>query len=342
MIESPTREEWARLYQAADQVKQIAPWEWLEEDDLFAIQDPESGEAHFISVMGALGEHISIAVYLGIPGLTGFWTAHQSDRFDSPEEILDVPHLQATFTDRKLLAPEDRAVVKQLRLKFRGQHAWPMFRSYRPGYWPWLLEAHEARLLTHALEQVAQVAPRVRDDDDLLIPNDDDDCYLLRVREETGTAHRWVDRTLTVTLPEFAPISAPVDRQLFQQFNSLPANLPLLEVDFFLFPAPFGEQGQRPQSAYCLMMVDGKNGLVLASELLTAAPTLQEMYASLPSVMLQSLLKHSIRPRHVRLRHPTLYYMLQSPARELRFTLEQCLELPALDPAKSSMFDHFA
>jgi hypothetical protein len=135
---SPTLQEWRKLYEAAIQIKQLAPWERMSEDMLFGVQDPETGEIGFVSIMGALGEHFAVAVYIGAKGLQGFWIAHSGDEnpFIPAEVILETFHLQASFEDRNMLRKDDRDIIKQLGLKFRGRNEWPMFRSYRPGFVP--------------------------------------------------------------------------------------------------------------------------------------------------------------------------------------------------------------
>jgi len=65
---SPTLNEWRKLYQAAIRIKEIAPWEWMTETDIFGVQDPETDEISFVSIMGMLGEHLSLAVYRGGEG----------------------------------------------------------------------------------------------------------------------------------------------------------------------------------------------------------------------------------------------------------------------------------
>jgi len=44
----------------------------MEETDLIGIENPETGEIGFISVMGSIGEYESVAVYLGAEGFYGF------------------------------------------------------------------------------------------------------------------------------------------------------------------------------------------------------------------------------------------------------------------------------
>ena len=56
---TPTLEEWHKLYDALSRVKELAPWEFMVEIDVFGVQNPETDEVGFVSVMGALGEHYS-------------------------------------------------------------------------------------------------------------------------------------------------------------------------------------------------------------------------------------------------------------------------------------------
>ena len=84
-----------------------------------------------------------------------------ADVMRATDRLLEIPNLQASFENREVLEGEDRGIIRQLGLKFRGRNAWPMFRSYRPGFFPWLIDSHEAELLTCALEQVLVVAPRL-------------------------------------------------------------------------------------------------------------------------------------------------------------------------------------
>ena len=39
-IASPSIEEWRRLYDVARDFKQIAPWEWMRDSDMFSVQNP--------------------------------------------------------------------------------------------------------------------------------------------------------------------------------------------------------------------------------------------------------------------------------------------------------------
>jgi hypothetical protein len=62
----PDAEEFKILCKLARYIQQQTPWEFMEEKDVFGVQDPDTGDLGFVSVMGALGEYTAIAVYRGV------------------------------------------------------------------------------------------------------------------------------------------------------------------------------------------------------------------------------------------------------------------------------------
>lgn len=144
----------------------------MQEDEVFGLRDPESGDLGFVSVMGILGEHPAVAVYLGPRALAEFLDLHRAPPDvlnEYPEYLLEIPQLQASFEDRADLENWDRQLLRNLNRKFRGRNAWPRFQSFRPGFMPWQLEPEEVRFLTLALEQLEDVAPRLHKNQGLLI-----------------------------------------------------------------------------------------------------------------------------------------------------------------------------
>lgn len=247
--ESVTNEEWRKLYEAAIDVKKLAPWEWMTETDVFGVQNPETDELGFVSVMGLLGEHFAISLYLGAEGLYAFWDFEDMGPLGSPEGLLEIPQIQASFEDRTELDAKDRRVIKDLGLKFRGRKAWPMFRSYRPGFFPWFQEPEEVRFLAIALHQLLDVAPRFQEDQLLLELEDED--YLVRVPCQEGDTLVWEDQIIEVPPPEPSAIPIEMDLQVLEEIEHLPRTDHRFEMDLFMFPAPIGEKGVRPFSPIC-------------------------------------------------------------------------------------------
>jgi len=209
MDTQPSLEEWRRLYEAAIAFKEARPWEWMTEAHLFGVRNPETKEIGYGSIMGMRGEHFALAVYLGSEGLDGFWRMETLQEPD-PAFLLEIPLLQASFEDRRELRRQDLQVIKSLGLKFRGRKAWPLFRSYVPGYFPWFLTAEEARFLTLALQQALEVALRVREDPTLL-DSLQEGLYLVRTPERRGEALAWKDEWMRPPPPEARPSPPPVE-----------------------------------------------------------------------------------------------------------------------------------
>jgi len=147
----------------------------------------------FDYVMGNLGEHYALGVYLGAEGLATYLQI-QSGVFEPPDisALLIQKCLMASYEDREFLEQPDRALIKELGLKFRGRNAWPLFRSYRPGYHPWFVTNTEARFLTIALVQAVDVALRLKHDPQLLTPPRKGH-YLVRVSEQRADGLHWSD-----------------------------------------------------------------------------------------------------------------------------------------------------
>lgn len=95
--------EWRRLYAVAGQAKALAPWEWMLEDDIFGVRNPETGELGFVSIMGNLGEHLAVAVYLGAEALYRFWEIQEAGEMIAPQFMFETAQLQASFEDREHL-----------------------------------------------------------------------------------------------------------------------------------------------------------------------------------------------------------------------------------------------
>jgi len=171
---------WNRLYEFMDQIKKMAPWTWMYEDDFFGVEDPETGEMGYISVMGSLGDHFSICAYLGQEGISRFLSIEREEVKPSVEQILETPQLQASFENRDMLNEKDMQIIRKLGRSYRGHMNWPMFRAFHPGHFPWFLNPWEQRFMMHVLEQTIDVTKRFKEDEDLIYPGDDTE-YLARV-----------------------------------------------------------------------------------------------------------------------------------------------------------------
>lgn len=335
--DSPSVETWQQLFAGAIRLKEMAPWQWTEETDLFGVQDPDNDEIGFVSIMGMAGEHYALALYRGTEGLDGFWSMQQEAPYIPPELFLNVPQLQISFEDRDLLEKRDRDLIKQLGLKFRGRGEWPLFRSYRRGYAPWHIEADEARFLVLALEQAMEVLDRYREDPALLEEFTGDE-YLIRVPRQRNGQLTWVDEIRPISPPEPQPIAVTMDVAQLEQLKQKDRVALNLQIDLVWMPTIIREtRDSRPYYPYLLLLVDAEQGFVLANEMFSPFPTLEAMWSKIPGVVVERLNRLGFIPAQITVSSELMWELMNLLAGELRFELDAAPVLPALEDAVENL-----
>ncbi len=333
---------WTRLFAAADRITEIAPWEWMFEDEMFGVQDPVSGEINYVSVMGHLGEHYSIAVYLGDEAANDILSLMGDPYAADPERILETRQLQLSYEDRNQLEQNDRDLIKSMGLKYRGRNAWPMFRSYRAGYIPWRLDEEEAELLATVLEQAIQVIERYADDDDLLFADEEEgetegEHYLVRVPAVTATGLTWQDEFKLLKPTPAQVLDIGISKEALRRAEKLPRKKGTLEVDFFMVPTPIGTRGERAQLPYMLLVVDAKSGMVFGADMVEVTGTVLDTMVQLPEMLTITLLRLGYVPSEIHTKSTRLAQILSGWANLIKTPVQNRPRLPSLEMAKEGM-----
>lgn len=330
----PSLEEWRELYQAAVTFRDAAPWRWMWDSAVFGVQDPESGQIGYCCVMGRLGEHFALAVYPGSEGLATLWAMREFGpraEQDPLAAMVIQECLMASFEDREMLDKPDLDVIKALGLKFRGRGAWPQFRGYRPGYFPWYLTPPEARFLTIGLRQALDVALRFRDNPALLPDAEPDPRgqYLVRVPEKQGKEWVWKD---TVQRP--APLRQaqasppPLDEARLQSLRALPASRGALQMDYFFTEGTIQEKkGERPWYAQVVLTADANSGHILGTNL--ARP--DAVPATLVKQLLEVIAGTQARPDRIEVVREEARLALSPAAQRLGLHVIRVRRLPMID-----------
>jgi len=314
-------------------VKEMAPWEWMMEDQVFGVQHPDTGELGFVSVMGNLGEHLAIALYLGAEGLYGLFTMEECEEEDIAWVLYTIPQLQLSFGNRDCVDTRERKLMDALNLKFRGRQSWPKFRSFQPGCLPWYLEASEAGFLLVALEQLLDVAPRLLHDDGFL-EMEDEETFLVRVGSHQNGDVLWEDREMRVAPPEIV-LRALWDSELLNKLAALPRVGNRLEVDFFLMPTPIQEsQALRPYLPHCLFIVEQESGLIMGQDMLDPFPSLNNMREKAPLRFADILVRLEVLPEVLYVRAGWFADFLAALFRDVPCNVIPSKRLRSLDTAK--------
>jgi hypothetical protein len=166
------KEKWLSLYETAQSYKELAPWKWMGDAQVFGVEHPTEKTLHFCVVFGRGGIVYGLNVYKGVAGLDSYLGILEASPFDNP--LFSQRAIALAFEDRKNLTKEDYQHIKKLGLKFRGKNSWTQFLDYTPGYHPWVMAEEDIDTMKMAMEQTMEVAKMVKADPDLI-----EDDYLL-------------------------------------------------------------------------------------------------------------------------------------------------------------------
>lgn len=328
----PTEQEWRALYEAAGRYKKLAPWDWMLDRHIFGVRNPETGEVGYCCVMGNAGAHFALGVYLGDEGLRGHARIQSGERFANPAEAMAAQHcLMASFEDRELIDKVDYAQIKALGLRFRGAAAWPQFRIYTPGYFPWYIDGAEDRFLTLCLDQSCGVAERFADNPRLLASRRDGKL-LVRERADEG----WADALHAPDRsPPPLPPPPPVDELRLQRLKGAKlGRAGSWETARFYLPQPSQDvPGERPYFPTTLLFVDGKSGMILPPKL--ARP--DSWRADYQGHLLDLIEQTQATPAELAVRDEETRDLLAPIAQPLGIKLHLARRLPALDMAERSL-----
>jgi len=232
----PTIQQWTDLHEAAQRIKALAPWEHLRDEDFITIQLPGRDEPVYCSVIGAGGKCFGIGIYPGNEALT-----RRLRMIHAPEGEPSFVHMfmqtcvNCYFGDREELSNEERALLKELGVKYRGRGQWIYFRSHREGYDAQPLSKKEAALTIDILQNLYMVLR----------------AYLegrIKVDFEKGeTLLRWRDKKkkdlwycAAVPWPDefsFAVETYEIDNENFlAEMNAIKKTKQVLELDWIYFP----------------------------------------------------------------------------------------------------------
>ncbi|MHC1742213.1 MAG: hypothetical protein AB9873_04160 [Syntrophobacteraceae bacterium] len=334
-------EEWRALYDEAIAFLKLAPWEWVDDTDLFGVQDPESGEIAWCSVMGGLGQFYALGAYLGSEGLDTYLRIASREATEE-EALFQSKMLMASFEDRNSVDAEDRKIIKQLGLKLRGRNGWVVFRRHDPGYFPWYVDRDDVRLLTIVLQQAIVVA-RQAADDPFHILSEEEGAYLVRVPVRGPEGISWGDecvRPETAARKSQKPaVGLSFDQVRTQRLKgTIPKGDSTVEMALVPFPMPIREKDERPCFPMVFIVLDHENGLALETEMFP----MPAMVTALPELVLAFLEKSQSLPQRILIEDGTLHELLKPIGKALGITLKKERKLPHVSEIKADLLMHLA
>ncbi|MDD4117192.1 MAG: hypothetical protein PHI39_03150 [Kiritimatiellae bacterium] len=334
-ISKPT---WQKLYNLAFQIRKLAPWDWMEETDLFAFQPSGAKEPAFISVMGAIGQHHAVGIYPSLRSLNQFWEMQFTpEEFRRPELLLETRQVQVSFEKAAVLDAEEKKLIKDLGYAPRGAHAWPCFQSFHPGCSPWFIDSNDATLLCLGMERLLDFAPRFDENPDLLPEHIGPDMPI-PVQMQVGSASDSGWQGTYRTFP-YEPLSLQLEVPThdLDALGKQPPQSLILEVDVSILSAQIGKLGERPRLPYLLIVAESNSGFAYGVDLMSVQATIEDMWAEVPGRLLAILLRHQLRPATILVRNIWMRDLLWIFRDKLGVNIEMVPDLPAIEEIQGAM-----
>ena len=272
----PTTEQWQDLHKSFMDYCEAAPWQWLTDMDVLAVEDPSGEYKGYCAVMGSGEMEYGLSVHIGDEGLAGYLALMTGEIEPESSEAFDrMNALSVMLADREDLDTTDRALIRRLGLRYRGRGRWPLFRSTATGYMPWYLNSDEAVFLTMALRNVTDVALRVAGGEEVLYSESDPSLILTRVFR--GGA--WQDQWQPFRPPQTtAPVPGYPDLERLQQLARSKSKGPSVwELSTFYLHTPIQEKrGERPYFPAVVLVVDRDSSFILSPDVLGAGTSATE------------------------------------------------------------------
>jgi hypothetical protein len=337
--QEPDKKDWENLYRTAREFLLAAPWEWINSEELVAIENPLDGEVGFCSVLGAGRQEYGLGIYIGDAGYQAFMQL--SSGKVEPEQFFDnvnFPMFSMLLVDRETLQKKDLEIIRSLKLQFRGKNAWPLFRSILPGYIPWFLFKDEALYLTDVMRQVLNIADRIKRNELDLAGKGSKNRVLTRCFREGQWIDEWRQpRPLARRSQTEEAIGAVKEAQLLLLKNSAGPLSGEWELDMFILPGPVKSDSGRPFYPICILAIDKKQGLILNTRLLEPDLTPQNKQDELIRILKET----RPMPATIWINSQPVKALLKPVAESLGINLKSGPQ-PMLAEAKKALIERFS
>ena len=260
-VETPvTQEQWERIYEVIKSIRLLEPWKYFHESERIALLLPGRDEPVYIVVMGSGDMTYGIGIYPGYDSLQRLYKMEDNPIEDDMSVAFEQHCIILYYGDREELESKDRAVIKDLGLKFRGRNEWPYLRSMKPGYLSWYINSDEAELVIAALQNFAMAALfYVKQQLKVDFRGGE---TLLRFYDEDSKM--WCNAAIKMPPEPFMALKLAVDNdELVSRLNKQKKTKAKLAFGLTYIPAPIQEsKNQRPKLPRLAVLLDISKGKV--------------------------------------------------------------------------------
>ena len=265
-----------KLYGKAFDYFEAKLWEKLYDTDLFAVQ-LSNDKKGYCSVMGRLGEHICLALYVGDEGLASFFDilsveASNISEEEAQELMLSQNCIQCALETKANMFPDElkefSAYTDKTGRKAKGRRKYIHFAKYRPFCIPWdVKDRKDISNIETALEAAIEVARKLKDKskEELGFPDDDRDEMQseipLLIKSKSGFEWKTMELPTQILTPYHVPKLTDESIKEMKNYDRSGS----IECKIFRMPFPSqGKESEQPRFPVLMMCVDRKTGFIVS------------------------------------------------------------------------------
>lgn len=335
------------LCDLAIEYHQLAPWNYMSDSDMLAIEDPATSKLRLVSVLGNGGEVFGLLVHRGERGLRWAFTLafeQTGDDIEDPDFTFARDGLLVEFVPRKRLEKFDIGRFQSISFKplrdSEKHQVWPRFQSIRPGIYPAPLTIEEAELLLADMRKTINFARLAEKDPKILRNEHAVVAFYPSDPTFTGPLNTQDVEWRKLTLgPEIWPESLKLSRKEIKELKALPMDENLsLELDCLYSPGMVAGD-PLPYFPWLALAVNGRTGKIL--DLLMTDSRTEPAEREAARCLVRTIRKLGLRPREVGVRTDGMAFGVSSICQALgiRFFKVGCL--PMKETAHGALKRHW-
>lgn len=110
---TPPLKDWKELYKASIEFKNIDAWNWMDDTNIFGVQNPANGEIGYCCILGNLGEVFGLVAYTGTKGLEGYLKMQSDSYFILHHHLTGNYNYKLEFLDQFFSVIEEYKLIPQ-------------------------------------------------------------------------------------------------------------------------------------------------------------------------------------------------------------------------------------
>lgn len=334
-----------RLFALAFEYKKTKLWNKILDTEIFALKMSD-GTTGYISVMGAGGSHLAIALYLGDNGINNLRTItdmeeYQESPFQYQEKILSQECLQCVFGNKNELTQKELEETKNYtqihKIRLFGKNAYPQFIKYLSYRIPCYLQTEQDQnYLCEALSASIALAdilkgknPHMigldiihRESKEILMLEQKDEQYFFSMAE----------------LPEVPSINHPVP-DITNDINLAKIKrykkFGIWECEIIRFPKPVESEEGLPFYPIVLLAVETSSDYILP---MSPVSDYEKHPEQLMNFLINALLEDKVRPMAIKVRDERTYHFLKPLCDKLKIPFSLIKKMPSLENVEKALW----